>query len=148
MEESNSAPFASPAKHKLRLQSASLSQLPFRFHYVRFLTESSILNPPIHYHIPLFLLLSASEIPDASLYLSVLVSLDGMGSNLLIIGLALATFAFYVLVHKLIEDRRHAFTAARLDCQPPPHLRHRVPFALDLVYELFSADRKKWFQSV
>lgn len=65
-----------------------------------------------------------------------------MGSRLVIIGLALATFAFYVLVSKLIEDRQHAATASRLGCQPPPRLRHRIPFAVDLVYELFSADRK------
>lgn len=61
----------------------------------------------------------------------------------MIFGLAFATFAFCVAVNKLIQDRQHAATAARLGCQPPPRLRHRVPFGLDLIFELFRADRKK-----
>lgn len=66
-----------------------------------------------------------------------------MESKFVIFGLACATFAFCVTVNKLIQDRKHAATAARLGCQPPPRLRHRVPFGLDLIYELFRADRKK-----
>ncbi|MCJ1265891.1 hypothetical protein MMC22_005773 [Lobaria immixta] len=66
-----------------------------------------------------------------------------MESKFVIFGLACATFAFCVTVDKLIQDRKHAATAARLGCQPPPRLRHRVPFGLDIIYELFRADRKK-----
>lgn len=66
-----------------------------------------------------------------------------MESKLTILGLTLATVVFYLLVNRIITERQHAATAARLNCQPPTRLRHRVPFGLDLLWELFKADRQK-----
>lgn len=56
---------------------------------------------------------------------------------------AFVMFVFNVLRTKFIRDQRQAAASARLGCQPPPRLRHRVPFGLDLMYEMFQADRKK-----
>ncbi|MCJ1464378.1 hypothetical protein MMC07_002991 [Pseudocyphellaria aurata] len=66
-----------------------------------------------------------------------------MESKYVILTAAFATFVFYVLRTKFIRHRRQAAAIARLGCQPPPRVRHRAPFGLDLLYELYQADRKK-----
>ena len=66
-----------------------------------------------------------------------------MDSKLIIIGVALATFFFYLFINKLRKSQRLATAAERLGCQPLQILHHRLPGAVDLIYELFDADRQK-----
>lgn len=66
-----------------------------------------------------------------------------MDSKLIIIGVALTTFFFYLFIHKLRKSQRLAAAAERLGCQPLRILHYRLLGAVDLIYELFNADRQK-----
>ena len=66
-----------------------------------------------------------------------------MDSRLLAVCLVPVTLLIYLLINRSITDQRDADTAKRMGCHPPKTLHHRVPWGLDLVYELFRADRNK-----
>lgn len=65
-----------------------------------------------------------------------------MESKLVVSGLAVVAFTLYILVNKVLADRRHGAVAAMLGCQAPARLPH-FPLGFDLMYELFRADSKR-----
>lgn len=66
-----------------------------------------------------------------------------MAYQLLLICLISVTTLIYISIDHVITNHRNGEKAKRLGCQPPKSLEHRWPLAVDLIYELFHADRKK-----
>ena len=66
-----------------------------------------------------------------------------MDSRLLVVGLVPVTVLIYLLINRSITDKLSTDKAKQMGCSPPKVLHHRVPWGLDLIYELFRADQNK-----
>jgi len=66
-----------------------------------------------------------------------------MVSQLLLAFILPVTVVIYITIKRRFTDYQNAEKAKRFGCKPPKILVHRLPFAVDLIYELFRADRDK-----
>lgn len=66
-----------------------------------------------------------------------------MVSQLLLAFILPVTVVIYITIKRRFTDSQNARKAKPFGCKPPKTLVHRLPFAVDLIYELFRADRDK-----